>query len=217
MLEVRIPSGGKIPTLFQPVDIFEIGQPGMPGELIIHDGKLYIYGPNGETLIDGGIIQTDAILAGSITAEKLTLGGQAFSHNIIWTADDNDTCSWSAGTIQWADGTTSSVADGNTGDISTTTYIYYDGSSTLATTIDYSQAVSDTRKLLAIIEKGEASAKCIITPIYSTGTTIDGSKIVTGKIQSIDGETYFDLDEGRLLVSDTFVGRVLVGKHAGGF
>ena len=216
-LEVRIPSGGKIQPFFTPIEVLEIGGFGMPGELIIHNGKLYVYGETGATLIDGGIIQTEAILAGSITADKLSIGGQSFAHNIAWTAVDENTCSWNAGTIQWADGTMSDIDAGNTGNISNTTYIYYNETSVLQTTTDFSQAISDTKKLLAIIELGGSGAKCIITPIYSTGTTISGNKITTGKIQSIDGETYFDLNEGRILISDTIVARVLIGRHDGGF
>jgi len=212
MTETRIPSGGKIPPLFNPVDIMEIGQPGMPGELIIHNGKLYIYSSTGATLIDGGIIQTGAILANSITADKLTIGSQSFTHDIVWTATDENTCSWSAGTIKWADEETSDIENGNTGDIAATTYIYYNGTDTLGTTTDFESAISDSKRLLAIVEKVDVG-KCIITSIESSGTTIDGNKIVTGKIQSTDGKTYFDLNNDRLIVNDdNDDDRVLIGK-----
>jgi hypothetical protein len=212
-LEVKIPSGGRIPNLFRPVDILEIGEPGMPGELIIHNGKLYLYGDNGETLIEGGYIQTGAILANSITAEKLTISSQGFLHDIVWTATDADTCSWSAGTISWADGETTSINSGNTGDITATTYIYYNNSSTLATTTSILEALGNNKRLLAIVEEGDTGGKCIITPISSGGTTIKGDQIVTGKIQSIDGKTYFDLTNNKMVVNDGTTNRILVGKN----
>lgn len=214
---IRIPSGSKLGSNFPPIEVIEIGQQGMPGQLIIHNGKLFVYGENGETYIDGGIIQTDAILAGSITAEKLTIGGQTFTHNLTWTSTDEDTASWSSGTIQFADGSTQSIDSGNTGNITATTYIYYNGTSTLQTTTDYTEAISDDKKLLAIVEEGGTGAGCVITPFFSTGTTISGDKIVTGTISSIDERTYFNLNEGRLVVSDADFSRCLLGKDENGF
>ena len=210
-MTVKISSGSKLGSIKNPVEILEVGSPGMTGMLIIHNGMLYIYNDDGDTLIDGGIIQTDALLADSVTTEKLTIGSKNFTHNIVWTATDIDTCSWSAGTIYWADGTTSSVNSGNTGNITTKTYIYYNGTTTLQTTTTYSSAVSDSKVLLAIVEKGDTGGKCIITPINSTGTTVDANKIVTGKVQSTDGKTYFDLNNNRIMVNDGSNDRILIG------
>jgi len=212
-MAVKISSGSKIPPLKTPVDVMKIGSPGMPGELIIYNGKLYLYSATGETLIDEGIIQTAAILANSITANKLTIGSQQFTHNITWTAVTENKCSWSSGTIKWADGTTSNILSGDTGNITLTTYIYYDGTTILKTTTNSANAISDTKTLLAIIEVGGVGGKCIITPLSSNGTTIDGNKIVTGKIQSIDGRTYFDLNNGQIMMADlNNNNRLVIGK-----
>jgi len=211
-IEIRIPSGSRLPNIFEPVNLMEIGNPGMPGELIIHNGNLYIYGPNGETFIDGGYVQTAAILANSVTADKLTVGSLEFLHDIVWTAADYNTCSWSSGTIRWADNTSSSIDAGNTGNIADTTYIYYNNSATLATTTTEATALGDTKRLLAIVEITQVDTKCIITAIGATGTTIDGDKIVTGKIESADGKTYFDLENNRIIVNDGDDDRVLIGE-----
>ena len=211
-IEIRIPSGSRLPNIFEPVNLMEIGNTGMPGELIIHNGNLYIYGPNGETFIDGGYVQTAAILANSVTADKLTVGSLEFLHDIVWTAADYNTCSWSSGTIRWADNTSSSIDAGNTGNIADTTYIYYNNSATLATTTTETVALSDTKRLLAIVELSLTNTGCVITVMGSTGTTIDGGKIVTGKIESADGKTYFDLRNNRLIVNDGSDDRVLIGK-----
>ena len=50
-IEVRVPSGSKIPPLFTPVEVFQIGNPGQPTQLIVHNGMLYVYNPAGQTLI----------------------------------------------------------------------------------------------------------------------------------------------------------------------
>jgi len=217
MTETRIPSGGRIPPISSPVDVFEIGNQGMPGQLIIHNGKLYVYNNAGLTLIDGGIIQTIALLANSITAEKLKVGARSWNHDIDWTATDINTCSWTAGDITFADGSDTSIDSGNTGDIAAKTYIYYDGTATLKTTTTYSSAISDSKILLAIVEIGGTGGKCVITPVRSAGTTIDGDKIVTGKIESIDGKTYFDLNNNVFMVNDGSEDIILVGYQLGGF
>ena len=209
---VKIPSGSRPGSNFPPIEVFEIGTPGKPGELIIHNGKLYIYGDGGETLIDGGIIQAAAILANTITADKLTIGSQSFNHNLTWTAADENTCTWSAGNIKLASSDTTGILSGNTGDIRYQTYIYFDNTNTLKITTDYTNAISDSKILLAIVQVGAEGGKCIITPIQSSGTTIDANKIVTGKIQSTDGKTYFDLNNNKIVVNDGNDDRVYIGE-----
>ena len=213
-IEVKIPSGSKSGSNFPPIEVWEIGAPGMPGELIIHNGKLYIYSEDGETLIEGGIVKAAAILANSITADKLTIGSQSFSHNLKWTAVDENTCSWAGGSIKLSNGDTTGVIGGNTGNINYTTYIYFDNTSTLKTTTNYAEAVGDDKILLAIVEVGAPGGKCVITPIQSTGTTIDANKIVTGKVQSSDGSTYFDLNGNRMVINDGSTDIILIGKKS---
>ena len=213
MNEVRIPSGGKIQPIRRPVDVYEIGNPGMPGELIIHNGKLYVYSSEGATLIDGGIIQTGAIAANSITTVTLKVGAQNFTHDIVWVAENQTKISWSAGTVQWADETTSIINAGNTGNVAAIAYVYYNGTANLQTTTNYSNSIGDDKRLLAIIEPTtDDGGKCLITPIYSIGTTISGDKIVTGRIQSADEKTYFDLNEGKIMLNDEYgLDRILIG------
>jgi len=210
--EVRIPSGSKPASNFPPIEVYEVGLPGLPGEIIIHNGRLFVYGSNGATLIDGGIIQTDAILANSITTDKLTIGSLTFTHNLTWTAVDEDTASWSSGTIKLSSGETKAINSGNTGNITATTFIYFDNTSTLKTTTDYEEVVGEAVLLLAIVEEGDAGGKCVITPLRSSGTTISGDKIVTGRVQSTDEKTYFDLNEGRIIVNDDTSDIILIGK-----
>jgi len=44
--------------------------------------------------------------------------------------------------------------------------------------------------------------KNLSSQFLSTGTTIDGDKVITGRIQSADSLTYFDLDDGEIVIND---------------
>jgi len=212
-LKQQIISGSRAISGEKPVERVTIGLPGMPHEAIIHKGKIYVYNPTGQTLIDGGIITANALIADSIITEKLALSSKQFVPNIVWTATDYNTCSWGNGTIKWADGTTSNISASNTGNITEKTYVYYNGTSALQKTTSYATAVGSNTILLAIIEpNADTDAKCIITPVFSVGATINGDKVVTGKIESVGGQTYFDLNNNIFKVSDPIRSRILIGK-----
>ena len=152
---------------------------------------------------------------GAIFASKLVVGQQTWIHNLVWTATDYNTCEWSSGTIQFSDGTTYDIAAGNTGNMAATTYIYFNQTGVLQVTTDYTQAIGDNNILLAIAKNvSTTTAKCLITPIATQGTTIDGNKIITGKIMSADGLSYFDLDLGLIVVSDASNPRGVMGNVA---
>lgn len=155
---------------------------------------------------------------GTIFAQKLVVGSQTWAHNLTWTATDYNTASWSSGSIQFADGTVVAIDSGNTGNISATTYIYFDNTATLKTTTTYSDAIGDQKILLAIVAPAaDSAARAVITALGAPGTTIDGNKIVTGKIQSTDGKTYFDLDNKEIIVNDGTYDRVHIGYQLNGY
>jgi hypothetical protein len=158
------------------------------------------------------------IRKGTIYADALVVGSKNFTHNIAWTAVDYNTASWGAGTLYLADGSSKAIVAGDTGNISARTYIYFDTTDTLKTTTVLTDAIGSSKLLLAIVEASSDTAGfTIITALGSTGTTIDGDKIVTGRIQSSDGKTYFDLDEGQIIINDGYSDRILIGKQVGGF
>jgi len=186
-----------------PLEKVEIGIPGKPPQIIIHKGKIFIYNPQGQTIINGGILSALAIKAGIISAQKVTSASRQFILNLTWVNTAYNRVSWNAGTIYWNDGTTSSVNSGNTGDMTQTTYIYYDGSTNLRKTNNYKEITGSNKVLVAAIVPGADSSEMPVTSVFlSTGTTIDGDKVITGKVQSIDGLTYFDLDEGIFVIND---------------
>jgi hypothetical protein len=61
-IDIRVPSGSKaggLPSTFNPVEIVEIGKPGQPTQLIVHDGQIIVYGPTtGTAVITGGMISS---------------------------------------------------------------------------------------------------------------------------------------------------------------
>src|SRR5207237_1407030 len=130
---------------------------------------------------------------------------------------DYNTAQWSSGTIRFANGTAYAINSGDTGNITLTTYIYLDtkiSSTVLQTSTTYTDSIGDAKILLAIVlPAADTGSKCVINALGSAGTTIDGNKITTGKIQSSDGKTYFDLDNDKFVVNDTN-DRLLLGSDA---
>lgn len=62
-VNVRVQSGGRgasgLPSSFKPVEVFEIGSPGMPSQLVIHEGQIIVYGETtGTAVITGGRISS---------------------------------------------------------------------------------------------------------------------------------------------------------------
>ncbi len=170
--------------------------------------------------ITSGFISSDVIAAGSITSEKLTIGSLQFTSTIVWTATDADTATWVAGTLKFSDGDSYAIDGGNTGNIAGTTYIYLDtavSSTVLQTTTTAANAVGANKRLVAIVTAGATGSKCVIDVQSGVGTTISGSKITTGKIQSSDGKTYFDLDGDQIIINDATNDRILIGYQSGGF
>ena len=215
-LSNHIKSGSIIPNVGGPIETVVIGLPGTPTAIIIFRGKIFVYDTDGQTLIDGGYITAKALESVIITADKLNINAQKFINNIEFTATDNNTCSWNNGDIIFLDGTIITVYAGNTGNITANTYIYYDGTSSLKKTTYISSAMYGNNIPLAIIEP-VLVGKCIVTPFLSNGTTIDGNNITTGKIQSFNGKTYFDLNNNYIKITDSSNDvRVIVGKMSDG-
>jgi len=162
-------------------------------------------------------IVAEQIKTGTLTTGLLTVGAQSYVSTVAWTATDYNTATWAAGTIRTADGTSYSIASGNTGNITATTYVYLEpttSTTVLQTTSTATSAVGDGKLLVAIVTMGASGSKCVIDPIFSTGTTISGNSVTTGKVQSADGKTYFDLDNDQIGMSDGSNELVFMGNDA---
>jgi hypothetical protein len=155
---------------------------------------------------------------GNLIATTATITGyaQAFVSTLVWTATDEDTATWASGSILTSKGTTYAISGGNTGNISSLTYVYLDPATSitvLQTSTTASDASGNNKLLLATVQEGAASSKCIIDVVGSHGTTIDGDRIITGKILSSDGKTYFDLDGDEFKMDDGAGGTVTIDPN----
>lgn len=108
-----------------------------------------------------GDITALQISTGTITAGLLKTGGQAFSHNMVFSSTDADTVAWTAGTLKTADGTSYSIVAGNTGNMTARTYIYLDkgvSETVLQTSTSYDAPLGDERIPIATAEDGTGNA-----------------------------------------------------------
>ena len=175
-------SRARSPGVSKPVNVQEIGNPGQPTELIIHNGKIYCYDSDGQTLIDGGIIQTGAIAARSIVATKLAIGQSAFTHNITHYSLNYYQVYFNAGTIYFANGQ-SVETNGGWLNVLSTTYVYYNNNADLYATNNPSNVVGDNKVLLAICRPGSEWGQLVAVEYQqAAGTTIEGGQITTKSI-----------------------------------
>ena len=129
-------------------------------------------------------IKNSHLAEGTVTSSRLGTYLR-FTTDIVFSSTDEDTAAWTTGTINWSDGTTTeTIVSGNTGNITATTYIFYDGSKTgeLQTTTTPASAVGDKKILIAIVETGAAGKDCKITTIGAAGLVV--SNITTNQIQA---------------------------------
>lgn len=185
-MERHIQSRARIPGIKGPVEIIEVGNPGQPTEILVHDGKLYVYNEDGQTMIDGGVIQGVAIAARAIATQHLAVGNRAFVTTVGFSATANNAVTWTSGTIYFSNQDTQSINGGSKTDIDSTTYLYTtQGSSEITPTTSKETAMQDSVTLLAIVEPvTDTNDLAKITVLRGAGTTIDGDQIVTGTINA---------------------------------
>lgn len=165
---------------------------------------------NGDRLINGNLI-----IKGTISAKSLLISDQDFVSTVEFTSPYYDQVNWSAGSIYFKSGETVTLIASNTGRLGDTTkrYVYFDPA---FTTLQFTSSAADikgNRLLLAIIEpQASTSLGAVITPVNSSGTRISGANIITGTIQSANGLTYFDLDNGKIVINDGTNDRVIIGN-----
>lgn len=185
MIEKHSPSGSRQPGVSSPVEIFEIGGKGMPVELIIRNGKIYVYDETGQTTIDGGIIQAAGIAARAISTTHLSVGASAFTHNITHYAINWYQVYFYSGTIYWANGESLTTSDGYINAL-TVIYLYVQGNNPImSASSNHADAVGTGKTLIAIITPGSGWGKYASVQYQNgAGTTIDGDLITTGTINA---------------------------------
>jgi hypothetical protein len=92
-----------------------------------------------------------------------------------YSGDENDSVSWGAGTVQFADGTSQSINSGNARNMSAGVhYIYFTvGSSTLSNTTVYSNVIGNNVGLLALLKVStDTDQEILIFPFRAKGLNI---------------------------------------------
>jgi len=134
------------------------------------------------------VVQTFS-LTGIIAAEVYDPSILDYSSDVDVYSDAQDNVKWDSGTIQFANGNSQSINANSAGTtISAKTYIYYNGTSTLQTTSDYSTASGTSKLLLGVAEpSGESGKNASIQMFGGAGgnsPVISGSNIVANSIDT---------------------------------
>lgn len=83
-----------------------------------------------------------------------------WSTNVTWSASDYNTVAWWSGSIYLPDWTALSVSSWSTGNMSATTYIYYDMElGSVATTTSASSSVGENKILICVAKPASSSSK----------------------------------------------------------
>ena len=120
-----------------------------------------------------------------------------WSTNVNWSASDYNTVSWGSGSVYLPDWTELTISSGNTGNMSTVTYIYYDQSDSLVhTTTSAWDSVWEDKILLCVAAPTtswkDATFQAFGTNKQSTFITADNiaaNSITANEIQSNSIET----------------------------
>ena len=142
--------------------------------------------------------------AGVLAASSVTLSGSVaisgiannantdihlldFTHNITFSASDEDTIAWTSGTITLSNGRTFAISAGNTGDMAAETYIYLspaDSTTVLQTTTTVTTAIGANKILLGVAENTNEFAT-FMSARGVGGLIVDGDSIKVRNLGAI--------------------------------
>ena len=117
-----------------------------------------------------------------------------WSTDVVWSASDNDTVAWTSWNIKLADWTSYAIDAWNTGNMTTVTYIYHDGTTTLKITTTPQTAVWTWKLLLCTAKNSTSPVKAqfqafgtlwawvLITADNIASNTITANQIATNTI-----------------------------------
>lgn len=137
---------------------------------------------SGQALFKNVTLSTNVTLSGIQSGSELAI--QGWGHTMVFSITDLDTVAWSSGVITLMDGTTFAIGNGNTGNMSAQTYIYFDKAVSqvaLQTTTTAATAVGSNKILIAVAKNGA------VEPTYKVFSSnlnqnIDAADIVASSI-----------------------------------
>lgn len=140
-----------------------------------------------------------------------------FSTTIIFSATDNNTVEWTAGTITFVGGSVFSISAGNTGNMSATTYIYFDStlsSITLQTSTNPDDASGSGRRYMASADPiADATQKAMFVPIVGVlgiNETVIGDNSISTPLLQADAVTANEI------LANTITGTEITGTILSG-
>ena len=142
-----------------------------------------------------------------------------WSTDVSWSASDYNTVAWTSGNVYLPDWTALSVSSGNTGNMSSTTYIYYDSALWgVYTTTTASSSVGKDKILLCVASPVSWSSKKAEFQAFGTddqSTFIYASNIaansITGNEIQANSITASELDVARLSAISADLGTITAG------
>ncbi len=114
-----------------------------------------------------------------------------WSHDMVFSATDNDTVAWTSGTIRLQNGQTYSIGSGNTGNIGAVTYVYLDtdvSTTALQTTTTNSDAVGHNKILVAVVAPSP-SGKDAEFQVFGGSGAVGISKLITADLIAANAVT----------------------------
>jgi hypothetical protein len=143
--------------------------------------------------INTGNVQVDGsqLIPGSIPPETLDVSNWGWGQTCSFSSASATQVNWGAGTFKSANGITYTISAGNTGTMSSKTYIYLDlnvSSTTYQTTTTSATSVGVGKVLIAVAENGAVTATYNINQANQIvgdnilANSINASKIVSGSI-----------------------------------
>ena len=147
-----------------------------------------VFGGSGGNNIDGSNIVTSSITsnelgAGSVTSVKGNIALRGWTQTATFSVSSATKVAWTGGTFTSSDGTSYTIASGDTGTMSNKTYIYLDATiptpayafTSIATT-----AIGDGKVLIAIAQNDTNEATFML--LNNNSYNIDASNIVAGSL-----------------------------------
>jgi hypothetical protein len=138
-----------------------------------------------------------------------------WSTNVSWSASDYNTVAWSSGSVYLPDWTSLTVTSGNTGNMSSMTYIYYDRSTnTVSTTTSANDSVWENKVLLCVAKPTsswkDAEFQAFWTNAQSTFITADNiaANTITGNEIQANSITAWEIDVSQLSAISANLGTI---------
>jgi len=161
--------------------------------------------------------------AGRIAATEIrineldTLASHGWSHDLVFSATDNDTVAWAAGNIYLAGGVgTFAINGNNTGNISAVTYIYFDADAStteLQTDTDASNTVGANKILIGVCEDVAAGKNAVYYVFGGAGnTSLITADNITAATITADELAANCITAGKLTASLTLTTELVAGS-----